>query len=293
MSLDRLRSFIEVYRTRSMGKAATALSLTQPAVSGQIAALERELGAPLFVRSRRGVSPTAVADSLAQDVAAALDRLDAAMTERLARTATISGLLHLGAPAELFSAFGARMIAALTEAPLRIQVHLGGRSFLYDSLMEGTIDLAVTASAPPGRSFGRSELHHERLLLVAPPALRDLLRGRRLDAALLAAQPFIAYDQDLPLIQRYFESLFGARCEATPRVVVPDLRSVGAVCAAVPSWTVLPDYLAQPYLDSGRLVLLQPEKEVTNPFFLVWRRTALRTPRVAFAKETLLKVWQI
>lgn len=291
MSLDRLRTFLEVYRSRSMGKAAAGLALTQPAVSGQIAALERELGVPLFVRSRVGVEPTAAADGLARDVAAALDTLDSAITARLARSTSISGLIHIGAPAELFSAFGARMIAAIVEAPLRVQVHLGGRKRLYDGLIEGTLDLAVTASVPPGRSFGRAELHRERLVLVAHTALRDAIRGRAIDDMVLSAQPCIAYDQDLPLIQTYFESVFGTACDAVPKIVISDLRSVGAVCAAVPSWTVLPDYLALSHLKAGRLVSLQPAAEVTNSFFLVWRRTALRTPRIAFAKDALLRAW--
>ncbi len=291
MSLDRLRTFLEVYRQRSMGKAAAALSLTQPAISGQIAALERELGVPLFLRSRAGVTATAVADGLAKDVASALDQLDTAMTGRLARSTTISGLLHLGAPAELFSAFGSRMLSAITEAPLRVQVHLGGRSFLYRSLEDGTLDLAVTASFPSGRSFGHAELHRERLILVAHPSVRDALRGRDLDAGLLSARPFIAYDQELPLIQAYFEAVFAAPCQGSPKIVVSDLRSAASICAALPTWTVLPDYLAQPHLSNGALVALQGDRDVTNSFFLVWRRTALRTPRIAFAKDAILRAW--
>ena len=135
------------------------------------------------------------------------------------------------------------------------------------------------------------ELDRERLILVAHPALRDAIRGRSIDASLLGAQPFIAYDQELSLIQTYFESAFHVPCAGVPKVVVPDLRSVGAVCAAVAAWTVLPDYLARRHLTGGALVPLHPVADVTNPFFLVWRRTALRTPRIAFAQDTLLRAW--
>ena len=49
MSLQTLRSFVEVYRSGSISDAARALGLTQPAVSQHIAALETQLGKQLFV----------------------------------------------------------------------------------------------------------------------------------------------------------------------------------------------------------------------------------------------------
>ncbi|MFM9625973.1 LysR family transcriptional regulator [Streptomyces turgidiscabies] len=43
MSLSRLRTFVEVYRQRSISGAARALNLTQPAVSQHIAVLKLPL----------------------------------------------------------------------------------------------------------------------------------------------------------------------------------------------------------------------------------------------------------
>src|SRR5215217_8141345 len=49
---------LAVVQARSMGKAATALNMSQPAVSSAIANLESTLGVSLLDRSRRGVEPT-------------------------------------------------------------------------------------------------------------------------------------------------------------------------------------------------------------------------------------------
>ena len=50
MSLPRMRTFMEVFRQRSISGAARSLNLTQPAVSQHIAGLEVAIGRPLFER---------------------------------------------------------------------------------------------------------------------------------------------------------------------------------------------------------------------------------------------------
>ena len=73
MSLLLLRSFVEVYRHCSLSDAARSLGLTQPAFSQHIAALEVQVGLPLFARHSRGVRPTAIADDLAATIGTSLD----------------------------------------------------------------------------------------------------------------------------------------------------------------------------------------------------------------------------
>jgi len=58
------QTFIEVMRDRSLSGAARRLALTQPTVGRQIDALEAQLGQVLFKRSRRGLTPTALAMEL-------------------------------------------------------------------------------------------------------------------------------------------------------------------------------------------------------------------------------------
>ena len=53
MSLLQLRTFVEVYRRRSLSDAARAIGITQPAASQHIASLEAQLGHPLFDRHSR------------------------------------------------------------------------------------------------------------------------------------------------------------------------------------------------------------------------------------------------
>jgi len=58
MSLTPWNAFVEVCRTGSIRAAAEATGFTQPGLSRQVAALEREVGVRLLHRGSRGVTPT-------------------------------------------------------------------------------------------------------------------------------------------------------------------------------------------------------------------------------------------
>lgn len=58
MTIQQLQYLLEVYHSGSISLAAQKLYVAQSSVSGAISTLERELGYPLFTRSRKGVSPT-------------------------------------------------------------------------------------------------------------------------------------------------------------------------------------------------------------------------------------------
>ena len=80
MTFAQLRSFATVARMGSVSAAASALGVSEPAVSAAVAALRRDLGDPLFVRSGQGVQLTPRGERLA---AGAVEIL--ALEERLRR----------------------------------------------------------------------------------------------------------------------------------------------------------------------------------------------------------------
>lgn len=64
----QLEAFVAIAKTRSFSRAAEELYVTQSALSHRIAALEEEIGAPLFIRERAGVSLTELGSDLLQYV---------------------------------------------------------------------------------------------------------------------------------------------------------------------------------------------------------------------------------
>lgn len=73
--LNLLRVVVALYDAGSVGRAAQVLGMSQPALSAALARLRKAFGEPLFVRTARGMSPTARAHALAASARAVLARV--------------------------------------------------------------------------------------------------------------------------------------------------------------------------------------------------------------------------
>jgi DNA-binding transcriptional LysR family regulator len=294
VSLSHLRTFVEVYRRRSLTVAARMLDLTQPAVSQQIAALETLLGRPLFERHARGVRPTAVADDLAASLGDRLDQAEAALASVRARSTRLSGTVHLAAPSEYLAEQVAGRLKPLVEAGLEMRLHVGGREALYAMLLDDRVHLALTASRLDDSRLAYQRVGTERLVAVAAPAeARRILAGPTLAEGLNAC-PHLAYDLERPLIRTWLDANGLDTPAQLPIATAPDLRVIRAMLRAGLGWSVVPDYLLLEDLREGVLVEIPaPAATPENAFHLAWVRSALRHPRVAAARDVLGQVLRV
>jgi DNA-binding transcriptional LysR family regulator len=259
LSLDLLRTFLAVHREGSVTAAARRLRLSQPAVTGQVRALEAALGRQLFVRQPRGVAPTPVADLLARQVAGALDELERVVTPE---PTGATGTVHLGGAPEFLTELVLPALAELSGTGLRLRITLGLSDDLVRGLESGTLDLAVLTARPRQRRLVAEPLYDEEFVLVAAPGCDpDPERA-----------PLVAYAEELPIIRRYWRSVFDARATRTADVVVPNLHAVLAAVRAGAGFSVLPHYLCRADIAAGRLVVLgDPQVPPLNTLFLAHR----------------------
>lgn len=280
VSLDLLRSFLAVYRTGSITAAAHTLGLSQPAVTAQVKALEAALDRPLFDRLPRGVAPTAAADELARRVAGPLDALDAVAGPGLPTEQAV----HLGGPAEFLSEHVVPMLAPLVASGLRLRTTLGLADDLLADLAAGRLDLVISTIRPRHRGVQAEPLYDEEFVLVATPAVAAL--G-------VAGAPLVAYGEELPIVRRYWRTVFGRRPVMTAQVVIPDLRGVLNAVLAGMGWSVLPAYLCRTHLAAGTLVpLAEPELPPINTGYLAVRRGGPAGPAVARVYAHLLEAFR-
>lgn len=188
MELRALRYFVAVAEERHFGRAAERLHVAQPAVSQQIARLERELGARLLDRSPRKVALTDVGTRVldaSRDVLAAADRV--AVVARLAwggttvRIGTAAGLTaRLERGIDALHAQYPEFELVLADLPLADRL---------DALRRGELDLALAR----GRIFGPglralpawTEPLHAVVSLRHPLARRDVVALRELAGSTL------------------------------------------------------------------------------------------------------------
>ncbi|MFI1181525.1 LysR family transcriptional regulator [Streptomyces sp. NPDC020799] len=294
MDLTLLRTFVTVHRAGSFTRAAALLGLSQPAVTSQIRALEKQLGRPLFLRQARGVTPTGIGDELAHKVAPHVDALleiaEAGGLDDPSATTT----LHLAGPPEFLALRALPALTPLITQGLAVRAAHGTADELFEGLAAGHHELAITTSRPRGRLLTATPLCDEEHVLVAAPRWAARLGGaavlRDKGAPALENLPVVEVHESLPLVTRYWTAVFDTKPVTDGSVIAPDLRAVLTCVAAGAGLGVLPRYLCSDALDTGEIVaLLDPPVPPLRTYFLVVRTGSLAHPHLARAHEWLLR----
>ena len=289
MSLQHLRTFVEVFRQRSITGAARNLGLTQPAVSQHIAALEAAIERDLFERHAKGVIPTAAADELAASLGDRLDVAEAALAAARARSSDMTGAVRLIGNGDFLAEMVAPRLLGLMKSGLRVRLHAGDREGILGGLAEGQYDLGICAFRPPDRRLRSMQIHVESIYAVASPAVVDRLRSAPDLEAALMGEPILTYTLERPLVDEWLGANHWGSHTISPALIGQDLRCLRGLLAHDFGWTALPGYLCEEYLAQGKLAEIPaPVARPTHPYYLVWTPSALRQPRVAFAHRTLL-----
>ncbi|MFD8213775.1 LysR family transcriptional regulator [Streptomyces sp. NPDC059697] len=294
MDLALLRTFLTVHRAGSFTRAAALLGLSQPAVTSQIRTLERQLGRPLFLRQARGVTPTTIGDELAHKAAPHLDALVEIAETGLDEDSSLR-TLHLAGPPEFTAE---RALPALTELTgedgqgFALRASFGNAEETLEGLAAGHHDLAITTARPRGTLLTATPLCDEEHVLVAAPRWAARIGAgklRRKGSSALENLPVVEVHESLPLVARYWASVFDSHPAASGTVVVPDLRAVLACAATGAGLAVLPRYLCVQALERGDVVaLLDPAVPPLRTYFLVVRTGTLAMPHIARAHDWLL-----
>lgn len=189
MTLAQLQSFVLVARHGSVKAAAAELEVTEPAVSVAVAALRRELGDELFVRTGRGIALTPGGRRLAALAGEILGLAEQARrsvaesseSRRLIIGATALVAEHVGPLIEAFSARDDGLELSLTELP--------GDAF-GEALEHRRADIAL-GPAPAGTTIASAPFLRCRLVIAAAPS-HPLASARGLAPAALAEERWLA-----------------------------------------------------------------------------------------------------
>ncbi|HEY7592142.1 MAG TPA: LysR family transcriptional regulator [Actinophytocola sp.] len=220
MELRHLRSFVVAAEELHVGRAASRLHLTQPSLSRQIAALERDVGVPLFTRVRRrfGLTPAGeVFLAAARDIVRRAD--DAARDAQRAHRGEL-GTLRLGfVQSATFEAMP-RLLAAFRAAHPDVTLTVSAMTTLrqVEALRDGHIDVGLLRP-PISEPTLTTRVVSRDPLVVALPGGHPLTRRERVPLAALAEEPFVLYTREFgPAVQ---DAIIG-HCMAagfTPRIV--------------------------------------------------------------------------
>ncbi|WP_336789281.1 LysR family transcriptional regulator [Gordonia malaquae] len=283
-SLDQLRTFLHVFRAGTFSEAASRSGLSQPTVTSHIRNLEEHFGRDVFVRTTTGAEPTVFGRELASQLAVHLDQIDRIVADE----ASATGLREVvvGGPHEFLVTCLIPALGGVGDRLPRIRYVPDSSAALLQALEAGSVDMVVSTVRPRGATFAVSPIADEELVLVASPRL-DVPVG---SLAELSAAPFVAFNRELAIIRRYWNTVFAAEPVFDASVVVPDLVAVKAAVVSGRGISVLPRYLVADELRSGRLVQVhEVDEPPINTVFLAIRRESMeRQDRVAVAAGVVL-----
>jgi DNA-binding transcriptional LysR family regulator len=280
MDTDLLRAFREVARRGSFTSAADALQYTQSGVSRQIAALERELDAPLFDRlPRRGVRLTGAGESLLPHAEAVLERVGALRRDVAAVGRLEAGRLRVGAFHTANAELVPRALAAFRAEHPAVEPELveGTSPRQLARLRAGELHVAVVSSAAESDGVELALLLCEPMLVALPRS--HALAGRRsVRLAELAGEPWIAGD---PTVQDPLRTLAPSFAdEGRIAFVLRDWGAKQGLVAAGFGVTLVPALAASTVRPGVALVALHGDDAPARPVYAATATGVARPPAV-------------
>jgi DNA-binding transcriptional LysR family regulator len=251
MDVRQFRHFAAVAEALHFGRAAERLGMTQPPLSQSIMALERELGAPLFVRSKRSVRLTALGEQWLPQVHAALAAVDdlplSAARLRDGQAGRLSLSFVSTADYSVLPSLVRRYARAYPD--VEIQLFEATSDLQLPALLNGERHAGIVIppadqAMPPALAYRR--LLREPLIAAVPSAWVDdgrIANAETLSKAEVLASPLILFPRQVApafhdLVTGYYAALGGeARIvqEAIQMQTIISLVSGGLGIALVPA----------------------------------------------------------
>ncbi|KUN67942.1 LysR family transcriptional regulator [Streptomyces griseorubiginosus] len=173
MQFQQLQYFVAVAETRHFTRAAETVHVAQPSLSQQIRALERELGADLFLRARGNITLTDAGEALLPLARRILADADTARHEVQELVQLRSGRIRMGATPSLCTGLLPDVLRAFHDRypGIRLMIEEGGSHDLVRLLARGALDLAlvVLPLPTPSPALTTVELLREDLVVVSSP----------------------------------------------------------------------------------------------------------------------------
>jgi len=238
--LDVLATLIDA---GSMGKAASRLNVSQPAVSKAVAELEHALGVRLVDRGRRGITPTPYGLALRKRSVAIFNDLRQSVQDIEFLSDPTTGELRIGTTDPVSVALVSPCIDRLSRKYPRMSFHVtaGDTAGLYRMAMDRDVELAICRMIGPLPDDLAAEVLFHDSLAVLTSARNPLTRRRKLTLADLVNEPWV----QLP-----GESLFGS-------MVVDLFRGAGHEPPR-PTVVTHSEYLKNDFLAKGRFLAVLP-----------------------------------
>lgn len=290
MEIYQLRAFVTVAKIGQLTRAAEALHVTQPAVTGQIKALEEELGVSLFDRRPGRIALTRAGERLLPEAEKVLAAAGSLIGRARELQGEVSGSLVIGTLGDpdalrLGSLLGG-LVAALPL--LDIKTRSGDAESLREAVATSTLQAAFYIGPHIPRDVLGLPLQTLHYRVVAPVTFRErvLHAGWRE----IADMPWIGAPH-ASHAQTLLRDLF-SRQGLLPNQVLEsgDASASYSLVRAELGLALLREDMAVPAAERDELVIW-PHTRVAALLSFIYPKTAEHDPATVAALSVLRQVW--
>ena len=263
LRLQQLMIFEQVRASGSLLAAAGELAMTQPAISKALRELESQVGGALFVRGKRGVTPTELGRRFEPHAASMLAELRLLAETLNATQAGTRGQVVVGTLISASAALLPEAIERLRRAApdVVVTVRVGPNTLLFPLLARGELDVVVGAlpgaAAVAGAEAARlaSRPLYDEALRVVVGAQHPLARRRKLALAELMALDWIVPTPD-SMAWPSVRAFFGAAGLPARRTESVSILTNLALLAGSARVALMPQAAAERFAQGGQLAVL-------------------------------------
>ena len=291
MDLNQLRTFVTVADFGHLTRAAEALHLSQPAVSGHIKALEEGFGVTLFERSSSGMSLTPSGRRLLAESAQIISAVEHLKHSAQQLRGEPTGKLKVGTVLEPSILRVGDLLVQARDLYPQIELELA-QVMSSDALARvrgGTLDASFYFGAAPDVDLASIELRDIAYHVAMPAAWAGELESASWDA--IASRPWIVAPEP-STHRRLVMELFHAPTPSPERIVEADNESVihNLVESGI-GLSLIRSEIATQSVDAGRIVIWQGPG-VTTSLWLVHLADRATDPLLEALTDALRQVWR-
>jgi len=280
VNFHQLQIFYKVVQRLSITAAASDLRLTQPAVSLQIKALEKDLGLPLLERGGSKLRLTQAGEALYRCAVSILHAKDEAERSIAELSAATKGKLILGANTTggmyLLPRIVREFKGLYPETEVIFQIE--STELIYEKILQNVVDMGLVGGPTEDRRFGVEQICLDRVVLIVSP-VHPFARAEKVSLGDLKTQLCILPLQGSRTRQFVERKLKEVGVNLRVAMQLPGTEPVKKAVEANLGMAFVSQYAVERECSMGELKIIPVERfDLTRHMELIYRRQKYFSP---------------
>lgn len=277
---------LTIAEIKNMTVASNKLYITQPALTYRLKNIEKELGAPVFLRTPKGVVLTPEGEAIVKYAKSMVKELEYIKTKVNNMSGSVQGTLRLGMSLNFARFKLAQILTSFCQ--LYPAVELSIKTALSSQIKTDLDNDDITVAIVRGEHTW-SEVKH---LIDTEPIY--FISNNQVPTKFLPKLPYIMYDADASL-NNIVAEWWSERFSSPPRVAmqINDADTCRQLAALGLGYTIIPAMNAAPQVCTGLNVVPLTYKDNTpldRKTYVLCRNTSLKLPAVAKFIEHIVSI---